>query len=124
MWTQIGDFNYIIFEKKLFFRDCPVCREADIDVRNLFAEKAIVHLPIPCINKQFGCKEEVPYSDKETHENNCTFRPFNCPFIECDEKLVAADVVDHVTLKHAEDFKNRLEKQFISYIFNSCLNYC
>jgi len=87
-------------------RDCPVCREADIDVRNLFAEKAIVHLPIPCINKQFGCKEEVPYSDKETHENNCTFRPFNCPFIECDEKLVAADVVDHVTLKHAEDFKN------------------
>ena len=92
------------------FRDCPVCREADIDVRNLFAEKAIVHLPIPCINKQFGCKEEVPYSDKETHENNCTFRPFNCPFIECDEKLVAADVVDHVTLKHAEDFKNRFEK--------------
>jgi len=87
-------------------RDCPVCREADIDVRNLFAEKAILYLPIPCINKQFGCKEEVPYSEKETHENNCTFRPFNCPFIECDEKLVAADVVDHVTLKHAEDFKN------------------
>ena len=35
-------------------------------------------------------------SEKETHENNCTFRPFNCPFIECDEKLVASDVVDHV----------------------------
>lgn len=87
-------------------RDCPVCREADIDVRNLFAERAIVYLPIPCINKQFGCKEEVTYSEKETHENNCTFRPFNCPFIECDEKLVAADVVEHVTLKHAEDFKN------------------
>ena len=45
------------------------------------------------------------------HENNCTFRPFNCPFIECDEKLVAADVVEHVTLKHAEDFKNRQSVQ-------------
>ena len=45
----------------VFYRDCPVCREADIDVRNLFAEKAILYLPIPCINKQFGCKEEVPY---------------------------------------------------------------
>jgi len=87
-------------------RDCPVCRESDIDVRNLFAEKAIVYLPIPCSNKQFGCKEEVPYSDKEAHENSCTFRPFNCPFIECEEKLVSADVVEHVTLKHAEDFKN------------------
>ena len=42
-------------------RDCPVCREADIDVRNLFAEKAIVFLTIPCEFKQFGCKEEIPY---------------------------------------------------------------
>ena len=39
------------------------------------------------------------YSEKETHENNCTFRPFNCPFIECDEKLVASDVVDHVSYR-------------------------
>ena len=38
-------------------------------------------------------------SEKETHENNCTFRPFNCPFIECDEKLVASDVVDHVSYR-------------------------
>ena len=87
-------------------RDCPVCREADIDVRNLFAEKAIVFLTIPCEFKQFGCKEEIPYSEKEMHENTCKFRPFNCPYIECDDKLAADDVVEHVTLKHVDEFKN------------------
>ena len=51
----------ILLTYVFLYRDCPVCREADIDVRNLFAEKAILYLPIPCINKQFGCKEEVPY---------------------------------------------------------------
>lgn len=46
-------------------RDCPVCREADIDVRNIFAENAVVFLTIPCDFKQFGCKEEIPYGDKK-----------------------------------------------------------
>lgn len=87
-------------------RDCPVCREGDTDIRNLYAEKSIVFLSIPCEYKQYGCKEEIQFSEKEVHENHCKFRPFNCPYIECDDKLAADDVVAHVTTKHVDEFKN------------------
>ncbi len=42
-----------------------MCREVDIDVRNLFAEKAVVKMTIPCEFKQFGCKSEIPFNDKQ-----------------------------------------------------------
>ena len=48
-----------------FSRDCPVCREGDTDIRNLYAEKSIVFLSIPCEYKQYGCKEEIQFSEKE-----------------------------------------------------------
>ena len=40
------------------------------------------------------------------HENQCKYRPFNCPYIECEDKLAADDVVTHVTSKHVDEFKN------------------
>jgi len=91
---------------RLKVRDCPVCRESDTDIRNLYAEKSIHFLSIPCEYKNFGCKEEIQFSEKEMHENNCKFRPFNCPYIECEDKLAADDVVAHVTTKHVDEFKN------------------
>lgn len=60
--------NFLKEEHKIpldFCRDCPVCREVDIEVRNIFAEKSIVFLTIPCEYKQFGCKEDITFSDKE-----------------------------------------------------------
>ncbi len=46
-------------------QSCPICREADIESRNMLAEKAITYLTIPCEYGQHGCKMEVPYRDKE-----------------------------------------------------------
>lgn len=60
---------------RLKVRDCPVCRETDTDIRNLYAEKSIHFLSIPCDYKQYGCKEEIQFSDKEMHENQCKYRP-------------------------------------------------
>lgn len=40
------------------------------------------------------------------HENTCKYRPFNCPYIECEDKLAIHDVVEHVTTKHVDEFKN------------------
>ena len=47
-------------------QSCPICRDVDIDIRNMFAEKAITFMAIPCEFGQFGCKLEIPYRDKET----------------------------------------------------------
>ena len=46
-------------------RSCPMCREVDIDIRNLFAEKAVSYMTITCEFSHYGCKVEMPYRDRE-----------------------------------------------------------
>ena len=67
---------------RLKVQSCPMCREVDIDIRfcsmlckalgpdllmfrNLFAEKAVTFMTIPCEFKTFGCRVEIQYKDKE-----------------------------------------------------------
>eukprot|EP00096_Caligus_rogercresseyi_P012529 TRINITY_DN5283_c0_g1_i1.p1 TRINITY_DN5283_c0_g1~~TRINITY_DN5283_c0_g1_i1.p1 ORF type:complete len:413 (+),score=124.01 TRINITY_DN5283_c0_g1_i1:143-1381(+) len=88
---------------RLKVQSCPVCREIDIDIRNMFAEKAITYLTIQCEFDQYGCKEIIQYRDKEAHERTCKYRPYICPYIECDHKLSADVVVDHVSSVHREE---------------------
>lgn len=88
---------------RLKVQSCPLCRETDIDIRNMFAEKAITYMSIPCEFVQFGCKVEVQYRDKESHERVCKYRPYICPYIECDHKLSSEAVVEHVSTAHREE---------------------
>ena len=46
-------------------QQCPVCRDADIDIRNMFAEKAISYMTIPCEYQPYGCNMEIQYRDKD-----------------------------------------------------------
>ena len=71
--------------------------------RNMFAERAITYMRIPCEFVQFGCKEDVQYREKEIHERVCKFRPYICPYIECDHKLAAEAVVEHVSTAHRDE---------------------
>ena len=34
------------------------------------------------------------------HERSCKYRPYICPYIECDHKLAFGAVVDHVSIAH------------------------
>ena len=45
----------------------------------------------------------IQYKDKEAHEKVCKYRPYICPYIECDHKLAAGAVVDHVSSAHREE---------------------
>ena len=45
---------------------CPICREAEIDSRNMLLEKAFAYLTIPCEYAPHGCQVEIPYKDKES----------------------------------------------------------
>jgi len=88
---------------RLKVQSCPMCREIDIDIRNLFAEKAVTFMSIPCEYKTHGCTVEIQYKDKEVHERSCKFRPYICPYIECDHKLAYGAVVEHVSSAHREE---------------------
>ncbi|TRY70381.1 hypothetical protein TCAL_02887 [Tigriopus californicus] len=82
---------------------CPVCREVVMDIRNMFAEKALLYMTIPCEYQNFGCKVEVQYREKDEHERLCMYRPYLCPYIECDHRLAASAVVEHVSTAHREE---------------------
>jgi len=88
---------------RLKVQSCPMCREIDIDIRNLFAEKAVTFMSLPCEFRTYGCKVEIKYNDKEQHERTCKYRPYICPYIECDHKLAFGAVVDHVSSAHREE---------------------
>jgi len=88
---------------RLKVQSCPMCREIDIDIRNLFAEKAVTFMSLPCEFRTYGCKVEIQYNDKELHERTCKYRPYICPYIECDHKLAFGAVVDHVSSAHREE---------------------
>jgi len=88
---------------RLKVQSCPMCREIDIDIRNLFAEKAVTFMSIPCEFKTYGCRVEIQYKDKEAHERTCKFRPYICPYIECENKLAFGAVVEHVSTAHREE---------------------
>ena len=91
---------------KVKVRSCPMCREVDIDIRNMFAEKALAYMTIPCEFNSYGCNVESLYRDRDKHTVGCKYRPYSCPYIECENKLAAADVVKHVSTVHKDDCRN------------------
>ena len=80
-------------------------------------------MSIPCEFKTYGCRVEIQYKDKESvscdsiypqpnfillqHERVCKFRPYICPYIECDHKLAADAVVMHVSTAHRLVLKSK-----------------
>ena len=59
---------------RLKVRSCPMCREVDIDIRNLFAEKAVSYMTITCEYSHYGCKVEMPFRDRDLV--SCSFDMF------------------------------------------------
>ena len=46
-------------------RRCHPANEPNL-CRNLFAEKAVTFMSIPCEFKTYGCRVEIQYKDKES----------------------------------------------------------
>ncbi|XP_032596460.1 probable E3 ubiquitin-protein ligase sinah isoform X2 [Drosophila grimshawi] len=81
---------------------CPVCRVTLCNIRNLAMEKVGSKLIFPCKHALYGCRMCLSYTDKRSHENDCDFRPYFCPYP--DEKCVwqgaLKDVYKHFVSTH------------------------
>ena len=62
-------------------QECPICREKEINCRNLFAERYIEaefkDVPLKC--KYLGCGVQLPMTDLTQHEKFCPHREAPCP---------------------------------------------
>ncbi|KAG5875739.1 hypothetical protein JTB14_010727, partial [Gonioctena quinquepunctata] len=61
---------------------CPCCRDALSDIRNYQLEQLIEGikdvLKVNCYYSAEGCKYVITSTEKESHENECRFRKYQC----------------------------------------------
>ena len=55
-------------------------------------------LPMRC--KFSGCEEVQIFSRLSDHEKICDYRPVNCVYISCNEKVALANLMNHLSTKH------------------------
>jgi len=61
-------------------------------------------LPAFCPHYRYGCREVfVQADDLDYHQKGCVFRQVHCPKIECKEKVLFKDVIDHLK-QHNDTF--------------------
>ncbi|PHJ25703.1 e3 ubiquitin-protein ligase sinat2-like [Cystoisospora suis] len=61
-------------------QQCPVCRSPDLDIRCRALERLADRLvDLPCRYRSFGCKDLLAYTQRQAHEQQCLYRPMQCP---------------------------------------------
>ena len=60
------------------------------------------HLPAFCSNKDKGCQEILMKEEMISHDQECVYRPINCPDLKCTEKVTYHGLLDHFTEVHKD----------------------
>ncbi|XP_044507556.1 E3 ubiquitin-protein ligase SINAT2-like isoform X2 [Mangifera indica] len=84
---------------------CPTCRYDLGNIRCLALEKVAEFLELPCRYQGLGCHDIFPYYSKLKHEQQCRFRPYNCPYAgsECSVMGDIPTLVAHLKNDHKVD---------------------
>jgi Zn-finger nucleic acid-binding protein len=113
--------------------NCPTCRGAFIDTRNLIAEELAYKVRYPCKNTFRGCNEKTRLKDMEKHESVCPHDMYHCLVAKdngCTWTGMCSDILPHTEEKHDEyiyrsdlfrhEEFNFLQQCKISGIFSFC----
>jgi len=80
---------------------CPTCRVALGQLRNLVAEQLLTELSHNCKFADHGCTFEETLTALESHEEECRYRLVNCSSLSCDTKRVSmAQLEKHIKEDH------------------------
>jgi E3 ubiquitin-protein ligase SIAH1 len=60
---------------------CPECQQPYLRSTNQTLENVVRQVSFPCIYKKVGCQESFPIHLMQEHEEDCPYRPYNCPVI-------------------------------------------
>lgn len=84
---------------------CPICRQELGNIRCVALEKIAEMLELPCRYQFLGCQDIFPYHSRLRHEQNCRFRPYNCPYAgaECNANGDIQFLVAHLKDDHKVD---------------------
>ncbi|KAJ6961262.1 E3 ubiquitin-protein ligase SINAT2-like [Populus alba x Populus x berolinensis] len=84
---------------------CPICRGELGNIRCLALEKISESIELPCTYQSAGCCDIFPYYSKPKHEENCKYRPYNCPYAgaECSVTGDISLLIKHLKNDHKVD---------------------
>ncbi|WJX17738.1 E3 ubiquitin-protein ligase sinat2 [Trifolium repens] len=84
---------------------CPTCHRDLGNIRCLALEKVAESMELPCRYQNLGCHDIFPYHTKLKHEQNCRFRPYNCPYAgsECSIMCDIPTLMTHLKEDHKVD---------------------
>lgn len=66
-------------------------------------EKVLEASRVSCPNAKYGCKENMLYGNRFSHERLCVFTPCSCPVLNCNYTGYYKDLNNHVRAKHKAD---------------------
>ncbi|CAL9224515.1 unnamed protein product [Arabidopsis halleri] len=92
---------------------CPSCTLPIGYVRCRAMEKVIETSRVSCPNTKYGCKENIVYGNRFSHEKVCVFTPCSCPIVDCNYSGYYKEVNNHVRVEHKDDL--------ISFVWNTRL---
>ncbi|CAL4951143.1 unnamed protein product [Urochloa decumbens] len=79
--------------------ECLMCREPETATRCRAIERFLAGMSVPCLFRQHGCTEMIPYGDTQAHEASCRYAPSHCPIPGC-AGYAGKSLVDHVRVGH------------------------
>ncbi|KAA8549613.1 hypothetical protein F0562_001369 [Nyssa sinensis] len=84
---------------------CPICQQELGNIRCLALEKVAESLELPCRYRSLGCQDIFPFHSRRGHEQNCRYRPYNCPYAgaECSVTGDIQFLVTHLKDDHQVD---------------------
>jgi E3 ubiquitin-protein ligase SIAH1 len=84
---------------------CPTCHRDLGNIRCLALEKVAESMELLCRYQNLGCHDIFTYHTKLKHEQNCRFRPYNCPYAgsECSIMCDIPTLMTHLKEDHKVD---------------------
>ncbi|XP_044956878.1 E3 ubiquitin-protein ligase SINA-like 10 isoform X1 [Hordeum vulgare subsp. vulgare] len=75
------------------------CAEPIGDIRCRPLEKVLAAMTRPCTYASYGCREIVSYTGRRSHEEDCPYTPYYCPFDGCTYH--GMQLYNHIHDRHA-----------------------
>jgi len=92
--------EYDMFEGYDHYYICNIVKKSHIPLIQLLTLRT--HLPEFCSNKDKGCQEILMKEEMINHDQECVYRPINCPDLKCNAKVTYHGLLDHFTEVHKD----------------------
>ena len=108
---------------RVTLENCPICRGAFLQVRNLSLESLVPETLHPCKHAERGCMGLFSKTELKTHEPKCEHGLYKCPFasiskLDCSWSGRMSAIKKHVEKHHGDKSVQYVSRKFKTMLHN------